>query len=199
MRALEAEQVLLLQLKDRGVDLERRGHFHVGEASEVRHAIDIFFAFAEQAIDEADEVAGQLVTVDRYDDGDLLIFETGTAEILPPRERPYWTLSDEPIAQTFELSLRRQFSFHSDQGGYVGMNEVSLNVQIAGAPSTLRNEQIWGTAGPEWTREQAAKHGRANTLTTGASAWKRAVTSTPAFTHIATTEPMLFYFLQSDI
>lgn len=184
MRALEAEAVLLGRLEDLGVSIERRGYFNIGAGHAARQALDVFFAFTAQAIDEPEDVDGTSLSVEAASDCDLLLFETFLGSALPPPERPYWGGGDEPVAKMYELSFTRQFSFHDDNGEYHGMNAVSLTIQHEPAPSLtgLPDEQVWGGAGPD-----------------GASAWREQVTATPAFSAALAAEPALFYIVQSDI
>jgi hypothetical protein len=96
-----------------------------------RRALDVFMAFAAQVVDETDEDPdGISLKVDRFCDGDLLLFETGPRRVLPPAEQPYWSRSDEPVPRVYELSFTRQFSFADGDGEYHGMNVVSLNIQV---------------------------------------------------------------------
>jgi hypothetical protein len=184
VRALEAEAVLLRRLQDVGVSLERRSYFNIGAGHAARRALDVFFAFVAEPIDEPEEVDGTSLSVDPLNDGDLLLFETFLGSALPPPEKPYWSVSDEPVPKMYELSFTRQFSFHDVNGEYHGMNAVSLTIQHEPASSLARlpDEQIWGGAGPD-----------------DAAAWQEKVTATPAFSAALATEPALFYVVQSDI
>jgi hypothetical protein len=184
VRALEAEAVLLRRLQDLGVSIERRGYFNIGAGDAARQALDVFFAFTTEAIDEPEDADGTSLSVDPVNDGDLLLFETFLGRALPPPERPYWGGSDDPVQPMYELSFTRQFSFHDDDGEYHGMNAVSLTIQHDPASSLtgLPDEQIWGGAGPD-----------------GADAWREQVTATPAFSAALATEPALFYIVQSPI
>jgi hypothetical protein len=203
VRALEAEAVLLRRLADVGVSLERRSFFNIGAGHAAHEALDVFFSFAAEVIDEPDHVNGASLNVDRFSDGDLLLFETGFGSATPPGEKPYWSLSDEPVPQMYELSFTRQFSFEDDHHEYHGMNTVSLTIQTEPAPSLagLAAEQIWGSAGPSWTRDELLAHGRDPDRgpRTGAAAWQEQVTATGTFSEALATEPTLFYLVQSDV
>jgi hypothetical protein len=184
VRALEAEAVVLRRLQDLGVSVERRSYFNIGAGDAARQALDVFFAFTAQPIDEPEDVDDTSLSVDPLNDGDLLLFETFLGSALPPREKPYWSGSDEPVPKMYELSFTRQFSFHDDNGEYHGMNAVSLTIQHEPVSSltALPDEQIWGGAGPD-----------------GAAAWQEQVTATPAFSAALAAEPALFYIVQSDM
>jgi hypothetical protein len=203
MRALEAEAELLRRLKDLGTSVERRSYFNIGAGHAARQALDVFFAFAAQAIDEPDRVDGTSLSVDRFHDGDLLLFETGLGRAVPPGEKPYWSLSDEAVPQMYELSFTRQFSFDDNNGEYHGMNAVSLTIHTEPAPSLagLADEQIWGSAGPAWTRDELVEHGLDpdRRPPTGAAAWQKQVTTSRTFSAALATEPTLFYIVQSNV
>jgi hypothetical protein len=203
VRALEAEAVLLGRLEQLGIPIERRGHFAIGAGRDTRKALDVFLAFAAETVDEPDWARGTRLSVDRFRDGDLLLFETGLGRILPPPERPYWSLADDPVPKVLELSFTRQFSFEDSDGEYHGMNAVSLNIQTEPTPSltALADEQIWGTAGPAWTRDEliAQGHDPERPPTTGAAAWHGQITASPVLSTALATDPMLFYIVQSDV
>jgi hypothetical protein len=203
VRALEAETLLLQRLQELGISCERRSYFRIGPGRDARTALDVFMAFAAETIDEQDDVNATALTVDRFRDGDLLLFETGLARILPPAEKPYWSSSDEPIPEVYELSFTRQFSFEDSDGEYHGMNTVSLSIQTKPTAelTTLANAQIWGSAGPSWTRDELVAHGHDPNRppATGAAAWQEKVTASPAFSTALTTDPTLFYIVQSDV
>ena len=143
MRALESAEVLLRRLEERGVAIERRSYFR---------------GFVAEPVDASDEVHGKTVGVDRFEDGDLLLFEAGVRRTGPPGERQDWSRSDGP--ELYELSLTRQFSFDDAGGEYEGMNAVSLTVQAepTAALRSVPGEELWGTAGPAWTREELLAH-----------------------------------------
>jgi hypothetical protein len=203
VRALEAEAVLLRRLQERGVSCERRSYFSIGAGRDVPTALDVFMAFAAETIDEPDDADGTALNVDRFRDGDLLLFETGLGRVLPPAEKPYWSLSDEPVPEVYELSFTRQFSFEDSDGEYHGMNTVSLSIQ-AQPTSTLTglaNEQIWGSAGPAWAHDElvAQGHDPDRPPRTGAAAWREQVKASPAFSTALAVNPTLFYIVQSDV
>ena len=203
MRALDAQRILLQRLALTHVDVEARGYFQVGAGRNAQRALDVFFAFAAEAIDEPDVVEEGTLFVDRFNDGDLLLFESGASSAIPPAERPYWTLSDEPIPEVYEVSFTRQFSFEDLHGEYHGMNTVTFVIQTALVTGLreLRREQIWGTAGPAWTRSELAEHGHDPDadVPTGAAAWRQDVMATPAYREVLADEPALFSIGQSDV
>jgi hypothetical protein len=203
VRALEAEAVLLGRLERLGIPVERRGFFRIGAGRDARTALDVFLAFAAETVDEPEDAGGTRLSVDRFRDGDLLLFETGSGRILPPPERPYWSGADDPVPEVFELSFTRQFSFEDRDGEYHGMNAVSLTIQTEPTPSltALADEQIWGSAGPAWTRDEllAQGHDPDRPPRTGAAAWQEQLTASPALSTALATEPMLFYIVQSDV
>jgi hypothetical protein len=185
VHALQAEGVLLRRLKDLGVSVERRSHFNIGAGHAARQALDVFFAFAAEAIDELDRVDGASLTIDRFNDGDLLLFETALGRAVAPDEQPYRSLGDEPVPQVYELSFTRQFSFDASNGQYHGMNTVSLTIQTEPTPALagLADEQLWGSAGPAWTRDELVEYGHDpdRPPRTGGAAWQEQVTSTRTF------------------
>ena len=203
MRALEAEDVLQGRLRELGIALTRRGPYAVGPGADARRAIDLFFAYAAEPIDEPDQAHGETISVDRFEDGDLLLFETWTGNVLPPAERPYWSLSDEPVPQAYEMTFTRQFSFTDRAGEYHGMNGVTLGLQWEPTPELERlpKAQLWGGPGPRWTREELLGHGHPvdRPPPTGAAAWQQEVVATAAFSQALSSAPKLFYLIQSDI
>jgi hypothetical protein len=203
VRALEAEAVLLRRLEELGVSCERRSYFRIGAGRDARPALDVFMAFAAELIDEPDDANGTSLSVDRFRDGDLLLFETGLGRVLPPAEKPYWSMSDEPVPEVYELSFTRQFSFEDSDGEYHGMNTVSLIIQAepTSALTGLANEQIWGSAGPAWARDElvAQGHDPDRPPRTGAAAWQKQVTASRAISTALAVDPTLFYIVQSDV
>src|SRR4051794_40379274 len=203
MRALDAETLLLQRLQELGISCERRSYFRIGLGREARTALDVFMDFAAETIDEQDEVNGTALIVDRFRDGDLLLFETGLARILPPTQKQYWSSSDEPAPEVYELSFTRQFSFEDSDGEYHGMNTVSLSIQMEPTAelTTLADAQIWGSAGPTWTRDELVAHGHDpdRPPATGAAAWQQEVMASATFSTALATDPTLFYIVQSDV
>lgn len=203
VRALEAEDTLRERLRELGIGLTRRGPYTVGPGADARRAVDVFFAYAAELIDEPDHAYGETISVNRFEDGDLLLFETGTSGVLPPAERPQWRLSDEPVPQAYVMTFTRQFTFADPAGEYHGMNSVTLALQWEPSPELERlpEAQIWGTAGPEWTREELLGHGHPvdPPPPTGAAAWQQEVAASVAFSRAWSFAPTLFYIMQSDV
>jgi hypothetical protein len=203
VRALEAEAVLLERLEALGVACEHRSQFQVGAACDVRTALDVFMAFVTEPIDEPDDVDGTSLSVDADADGDLLLFETGIARILPPAEKPYWGASDGPVPEAYQLSFTRQFSFADTDGDYCGQSIVALKIQTepTSALIDLADEQIWGVAGPASTRDELVAVGRdPNTpYGLGGAAWQAEVTASRAFSTALAADPTMFYMVQHGV
>lgn len=129
-------------------------------------ALEVFALQAERVVDEPSFNGDDPVpeTVDRFKDGDLLLYEATT---FTPGE--------------LSISLTRQFMFTRPDGQQVSMKALILDLVVPYQGAAI-SEQVWGVAGPAWTDTDLAHWRRSmvdgadpGLAAHGASGWRAAI------------------------
>jgi hypothetical protein len=172
--------------------LDRRGsavreHFDVlvVSGSEAWGAAELFAEHAAAVVDEP-SFRGDSVpqSVDRFSDGDLLLYEADVGDELSPKG--YWSLSDEgAIPQVAILDFRRQFSFERPDDEQCTMEHFTLVVELPIIPAFTNPgspEALWGCGGSPWTPDElrawqsiSVETPDSGIMPAGASGWWTAV------------------------